>query len=169
MNTEWVSLEEGASDALAGSSPRISPAVLPVLPRIPGLLHQLPPSLEGVEEELPSWGVLVGSQGFLPSPHSQHCRAEHRKSEEVPGKGMHSFIQSQVWGPSPAWPRSRWCCRHRGETNLFMGCGSNGVQTHHQTVAAQSGQGWDGGSSEAHGKERLMRRRHPFILAGESR
>ena len=34
---------------------------------------------------------------------------------------------------------------------VFKGCGSSGVQTHHQTVTAQSSQGWDGGSSEAHG------------------
>ena len=34
---------------------------------------------------------------------------------------------------------------------VFKGCGSNGVQTHHQTVTAQSSQGWDGGSSEVHG------------------
>lgn len=43
---------------------------------------------------------------------------QNTESEKVPGKCMPAFIQSQVWGPSHAWPRSRWCCGHSGETNL---------------------------------------------------
>lgn len=92
--------------ALAGSSPRTSPSVLPVLPRIPGPRFHPPPSLEGVEEELSSWGALVGAWGLLPSPHSQHCRAGHRESEEVPEKCIHSFTHPSIHsfkatGPTP--------------------------------------------------------------------
>ena len=142
---------------LLGSSPRTSPSVLPVLPRIPGPRLQPPPSLEGGEEELSSWGVLVGVRGLLSSPHSQHCRAGHRESEQVPGECIHSFIHSfkaMRWGPPHAWSRSKWCWGHSGETTsspVPMGLQSNGVQTRHQTVAARSGQGWDEGSSGTYG------------------
>lgn len=83
----------------AGSSPRTSPSALPVLPRIPNPRLQPPPSLEGAEKVLSSWGALVGVRGLLPSPHSQHCRAGHRESEEVPGKFIHSF-KAMHWGHS---------------------------------------------------------------------
>lgn len=96
--------EKRCQQALVGSSPRTSPSALPVLPRILSPRLQPPPSLEGVEEVLSSWGALVGVRGLLPSPHSQHWRAGHRKSEEVPGQSIHSLIHSfkaMHWGPTP--------------------------------------------------------------------
>lgn len=85
--------------APTGSSPRTSPSALPVLPRIPSPRPQPPLSSEGVEKVLSSWGALVGVRGLLPSPHSQHCRAGHRDSEEVPGQVIHSF-KATHWGHS---------------------------------------------------------------------
>lgn len=108
----WLSLENRVGrkggmkrkfqHALAGSSPRTSPSALPALPRIPGPHLWFPPSLEGVEEVLSSWGALVGARGLLPSPHSRHCRAG--QSQVVSGQPVHSFIHSfkaMHWGPTP--------------------------------------------------------------------
>ena len=81
----------------AGSSPRISLSVLPVHPRIlPGLLLQLPPSLEGVEV-VSSWGALEVARG-LPSLHSLYCR-----TQKTLGYFIHSFIHchSFVGHPTP--------------------------------------------------------------------
>lgn len=153
MNVFW---ERRLQGALAGSSPRTSPSVLPVLPRIPGPRLQPPPSLEAGEEELSSWGVLVGVRGLLSSPHSQHCRAGHRKSEQVPGKCIHSFIHSKP--RAGAHPMPGPGLDGAGDTVVRQlpalspwGSSPMGVQTRHQTVAARSGQGWDEGSSGAYG------------------
>lgn len=111
--------ERGLPDALAGSSPRTSPCNFQFSPEFQACTTSSPPSLEGGGGGTKLFsGFWWGPGDSLPSPHSQRCRVGHRKEEKVPGKCMHAFIQSQEWGSSHAWPRSRRVARHSGETNL---------------------------------------------------
>lgn len=87
------------------SSPRISPSVLPVPPRIPPGLHlRLPPSLEGVEG-VSSWGALEEARGLLPSLHSQCCGTQ----KGIGGYLGNSLIPSHSSGGHSMPGQVGWC------------------------------------------------------------
>lgn len=111
-------------------------------------------------------GTGGGSGASSFSPFSA-LQAGHRQSKEMPGKSIYPFIWSLVAmhrePPPHAWPRSRWCWGQSDETisgPALMGLQSSRVQTGDQTMAALSGQGWDGGNLGVVGAQR----RHLFNL-----